>query len=328
MGGTGARPADSISAAGQGHRSRHAVRDRDRRTRRPAERRGRRLEQNGKAGRVFALDRAGQQSVTREGADRTVITGVVGKRDVPELQAGPARIVVRAARPVFFGLRHIVAEAVRDVTVRLEPPRVSRLSTFHYINQGGAEFVVYRASPPEVESGVRVGDRDVSRVPGIGRRHQGRRAPARRVLRAAPRSGCECADLAVRARRVGDQTATAALDHRVFPKPFAHSRIEITDSFLARVVPAIAAAIAGHEAGHRTAGPAAVLSADQLRPAPAQRRDRSPPWRGPPRRRCCGPMPSRPSATRRWRRSSPTAGRTSTRARRSITRRIWGSISR
>jgi len=108
------------------------------------------LEQNGKTTPVFALDRAGARDVKHETADRVVITGVAGKRDAPELEAGPARLVVHAERPVFFGLRQIASDAARDVVVRLEPQRVSAISTFHYINQGGAEFVVYRASPPDV----------------------------------------------------------------------------------------------------------------------------------------------------------------------------------
>ena len=58
---------------------------------------------------------------------------------------GKARIVVRGTKPVLFGLRQAHSEATRDVQVRLEPPRVAVLSTFHYVNQGGSEFVVYRA---------------------------------------------------------------------------------------------------------------------------------------------------------------------------------------
>ncbi len=32
------------------------------------------------------------------------------------------------------------------------------MSTHHYINVGGSEAIVYRVTPPDVESGVRVGD--------------------------------------------------------------------------------------------------------------------------------------------------------------------------
>ena len=42
--------------------------------------------------------------------------------------------------------------------VRLERPKVSVISTHHFINHGGAEVVVYRATPDDITSGVVVGD--------------------------------------------------------------------------------------------------------------------------------------------------------------------------
>src|SRR5436189_294127 len=67
---------------------------------------------------------------------------------------------------VLRGFREVASETTRDVQVRLDPPRASVLSTFHYVNLGGAEFVVYRATPADVESGVRVGDRVYPGFPG------------------------------------------------------------------------------------------------------------------------------------------------------------------
>src|SRR5688572_20845240 len=116
------------------------------------------LEQGDRSHPVFTLEQPSQATVKQDTADRIYIMRPVGKRDLPELQAGPARIIVRAARPVLYGLRQAESEMTRDVEVRLDPPRLAVLSTFHYINHGGAEFVVYRATPADVESGVRVGD--------------------------------------------------------------------------------------------------------------------------------------------------------------------------
>ena len=80
---------------------------------------------------------------------------------MPQLVEGPARIVVTAARPVLFGLREATGPKPRcDVQVRLTPPRVSVVSMHHFVNHGGSEFVVYRATPADVASGVRVGDRE------------------------------------------------------------------------------------------------------------------------------------------------------------------------
>jgi hypothetical protein len=89
------------------------------------------------------------------------------------LKSGPARITVTASRPGFLGLRQIRAEAVRDVQVRLEPPRVAVLSTHHYINVGGTEMIVYRAEPADVVSGVRVGDIEYPGFPATGARGEG-----------------------------------------------------------------------------------------------------------------------------------------------------------
>ncbi len=197
------------------------------------------LEQNGKSTSLFSLGPATAPSVKHETVDRVVIAGMAGKRDRPDLEAGPARLVVRASRPVLFGLRRASSETARDVTVRLEPPRVSAVSTFHYINQGGAEFVVYRASPADVESGVRVGDLTYPGFPASGAGING--DPALRVaFFALLHDQPAAAPMSLYARDASGIEASGPLDHKVFPKPFAHSRIEITDSFLERVVPAIA----------------------------------------------------------------------------------------
>ena len=197
------------------------------------------LEQNGKSHPVFALDQ-GSQSQTRREADTLSIGGGVGKKEFPDLQSGPARIVVRAARPVLYGYRQVESQAIRDVQVRLEPPKVAVLSTFHYVNQGGAEFVVYRATPPDVESGVRVGDESYPGFAGsaVGIKDDG---STRVAFFALLHDQDVKAPMVVYARDAAGNESATPLDHRVFPKAFSRSRIEINDAFLQRVVPAIAA---------------------------------------------------------------------------------------
>ena len=199
------------------------------------------LEQNGKQTPLFALDNPQGAEVKQEG-DRVRVTRQIGKQSVPDLQSGAARIVVTAARPVVRGLRTVRSSATRDVQVRLERPRIAPLSTFHYINLGGTEMIVYRASPPDVQSGVRVGDYEYPGFPAAG----------------ATAEGVKIADAAVRvaffsllwdqdvntpmylfARDEAGNTARADFDYRVFPKPFKRSRIELDDRFLDRVVPSI-----------------------------------------------------------------------------------------
>lgn len=196
------------------------------------------VEQAGKTFPVFTLDQP-QGDMRQESAERLYVMRPVGKRALPDLQSGPARIVVNASRPVLFGLRHVSSTTTHDVTVRLEPPQVSVLSTFHYVNHGGSEFVVYRATPADVESGVKVGNIEYPGFPasGIGITSD----PALRVAFFALLFDQDLnTDFNVFARDPAGNEALAALDHQVFPKPYSKSRIEIDDRFIGRVVPAIA----------------------------------------------------------------------------------------
>ncbi|MGE3274837.1 MAG: M23 family metallopeptidase [Vicinamibacterales bacterium] len=189
---------------------------------------------------VFDLDRAVTEpgDVEQATPDRFVIRRPLGRAAIPDLAAGEARIVVTASRPVFYGLRQATTTVTRDVQVRLEPPRVSVLSLHHYINHGGAEFVVYRATPEDVESGVRVGDREYPGFPGTS---VGLNDPTMRVAFFALAYDQEVTvPMVVFARDIAGNETAAPLDHRTFEKPFGRSNIEISDNFLSSVVPAIA----------------------------------------------------------------------------------------
>lgn len=190
-----------------------------------------------------------------DGPTSVHFTGTIDRQAVPDLQPGPAQIAVTAARPVLFGLRENVSEVIHDVEVRLEPPRVSVLSTHHYINVGGSEVVVYRVSPEDVESGVRVGDIEYPGFPASGAVAEDVRIgdPSLRVAFFAllydqdPDTPIE-----LFARDPAGNTARAPVDHQTFPKPVRQSRIELTDSFLERVVPAILADAPQGEVGEGT----------------------------------------------------------------------------
>jgi murein DD-endopeptidase MepM/ murein hydrolase activator NlpD len=196
------------------------------------------LEQKGRTLPVFALGQPSETGMKQESAERIYIMRPIGKRAIPDLQEGAARIVVHATRPVLFGLRQAESSATRDVQVRLQPPRVAVLSTHHYVNHGGAEFVVYRATPPDVASGVRVGEHTYPGFPGSA---AGLSDPAVRVAFFALLADQDLATpVELFARDEAGNEATAVVDHRPFPKPFRRSRIEVDDRFLQRVVPAIA----------------------------------------------------------------------------------------
>ena len=198
------------------------------------------VSQNGQDMPVFSLDDAAGNAadVKQATSDRLWVIRPLGKKSQPALAAGKATVTVTAARPVLFGLREAASSVTREVTVRLEPPRIAVLSTHHFLNLGGAEFVVLRATPPDVAAGVRVGTTSFPAYPGTA---VGLTDPAVRVaFFALPFDQDAAAPVVAFARDEAGNDATATVDHKPFPKTFQRSRIPIDKAFLARVVPAIA----------------------------------------------------------------------------------------
>ena len=202
------------------------------------------FEQNGRETRLFSLASPGTATLQQETPERVRITRALGRKDVPDLQAGAARVIVRAARQVLFGLRQAETMAAREVQVRLEPPRVTVVSTHHYVNHGGAEFVVYRVTPPEATSGVQAGDVEFAGYPASGVHVDGVSLsdPSLKVAFFALLYDQDLdTPIHVFARDEAGNVARVPLEHRTFPAPFGRSRIELTDGFLSRVVPAVLA---------------------------------------------------------------------------------------
>jgi murein DD-endopeptidase MepM/ murein hydrolase activator NlpD len=204
------------------------------------------LEQNGRTTPLFGLDRAQTGILTTIGPNRLHVSRPFGKQHVPELQSGGARLVVSATRQSFLGLRTVSSTTSRDVQVRLDAPRVALVSTHHYVNHGGSEMVIYRATPADVESGVRVGEIEYPGFPIAGAA-----APDAQPLRGGADAGVRVAffallydqplrtPIAVFARdEAGNQVQASFVDN-VFERPFKHSRIELDDRFLNRIVPEI-----------------------------------------------------------------------------------------
>jgi murein DD-endopeptidase MepM/ murein hydrolase activator NlpD len=197
------------------------------------------LEQNGKATPLFSLGSPGSATLTQETPDRMRISRPIGKRDLPDLQAGAARIVVNAARTTLFGLRTREASASRDFTARFNPPRVSPVSTKHYVNAGGSEMVVYTVSPADVESGVQVGDVVYPGYPASGAGIAGADPGLRVAFFALLFDQDLATPIRLFARDEAGNEAHASFDYKVFPKPFVKSQIKLDDAFLQRVVPEI-----------------------------------------------------------------------------------------
>ncbi|MGE0814976.1 MAG: M23 family metallopeptidase [Vicinamibacterales bacterium] len=188
---------------------------------------------------VFSLDDASGSSgdVKQESSDRLWVIRPLGKTSQPDLQAGKATLTITAARPVLFGWREAETTVTRDVEVRLEPPRVAVVSLHHFLNLGGSEFVVIRATPPDVSAGVRVGDVSFRAFPGSG---VGLTDPALQVaFFALPFDADAATPVTVFARDEAGNEAVANMDRQAFTKVFQRSRIPIDDAFLTNVVPPI-----------------------------------------------------------------------------------------
>src|SRR5439155_16877927 len=131
-----------------------------------------------------------------------------------------------ASRPSFasvIALRTLSSTASRDIQVRLEPPRIAALSTHHYVNHGGSEMVVYRATPPDVLSGVRVGDIEYPGYPLPG----GASAAFFALLHDQDLN----TPIGAFARDEAGNEGKATLVDNVFEKPIKRSKIEIDDNF-------------------------------------------------------------------------------------------------
>jgi len=200
------------------------------------------FEQNGKQTALASLAQPGNAEIKHDGPDKVRITRAIGRDSIPDLKSGPARIIVTAERPVMYGLRKTQSTASHDVTVRLEKPTIAVISTKHYINLGGAEMVVYRATPADVESGVQVGDLTYPGFPASGAKVEGVHIadPAVKIAFIALRWDQDInTPMHAYAKDEAGNAARADFDHLAFPKPFKKSKIPLDDKFLDRVVPAI-----------------------------------------------------------------------------------------
>jgi murein DD-endopeptidase MepM/ murein hydrolase activator NlpD len=194
------------------------------------------FEQGGKATPLFTLA-PGAAGLTQDGPDRVKVSVPATRKEIADLKSGDARVLVTAERTALYGLRTLSASHAHPLRVRLEPPRVAVLSMHHYINHAGSEMVIFRATPNDVTSGVRVGERTYQAYPGTA---VGISDPAVRVAIYALLHDQDLATpMKVFATDEAGNTASADIASKVFAKAFRRSRIDVPDTFLQRVVPAI-----------------------------------------------------------------------------------------
>jgi murein DD-endopeptidase MepM/ murein hydrolase activator NlpD len=100
-------------------------------------------------------------------------------------------------------------------------------------------MVVYRVTPPDAESGVRVGDYEYPGFPASGAGIVGGDPALRVAFFALLWDQSLSTPISVFARDNVGNESSGSFDFRVFPKQFRRSTISLDDRFLGRVVPPI-----------------------------------------------------------------------------------------
>jgi murein DD-endopeptidase MepM/ murein hydrolase activator NlpD len=164
------------------------------------------------------------------------LTVVVGSEVVEGIKEGDAAVRVVAGRAGTW-LRS-PEPAVRELAlkVRLRPPALQVLSSFVYVSQGGCEAVLYSVGDSSVQDGVRAG---TWWFPGYPL--PGGAANERFALFGAPHDLEAEQEIRLVARDDVGNEARAPFVERYTRQPYRTGTIELSEGFMARVVPAILA---------------------------------------------------------------------------------------
>jgi len=154
----------------------------------------------------------------------------VGRETINDLKPGPAGIRVTAARAGTW-LRHPEA-TTQEITlpVRLTPPSIQVMSKQTYVAQGGSETVVYRVGETSVKDGVRAGKWWFPGYPLPGG------SKGERFAFFAIPYDMNSPDARLVAIDAAENEAELRFVDKFFPKKFKEDTVDITDSFLNKVV--------------------------------------------------------------------------------------------
>ena len=150
------------------------------------------------------------------------------------LEEGIATLRIEARPPGAWLRRGDVVTTEREFPVLLRPPALGVLSIQHYPSQGGAEVVVYSVGKTSINDGVSIEDAWFPGFPLPG-------APSgqRFAFFAVPFDLTSSESIRLVAEdAVGNRAETAFVD-RLLERAYEQDRIEVSDRFLAKVVPEI-----------------------------------------------------------------------------------------
>ncbi len=160
---------------------------------------------------------------------------VVGRETIDGLKGGSATIRVTADRTGTWLRSPEPATQELTLPVRLIPPLLQLMSSQTYVNQGGCEAVVYRVGESSVRDGVQAGDWWFPGYPLPGGSKQDRFA-----IFAVPYDMREPKVKLIAADAIGNEAEKSFID-KFFPKNFKADSVELSDTFMGRVVPEIMA---------------------------------------------------------------------------------------
>jgi hypothetical protein len=166
----------------------------------------------------------------KKGTPSIEIKVEVGKDSVQNLQPGNAIVRVTADRARALLWKSDPAVTQVELPVRLIPPTVQVVSTFVYVNQGGAEAVVYRVGEGTVRDGVRAGNRFFPGYPLPGGGPQDRFA-----LFAVPFDMSDAGGVQVVVADAAGNEAQVRFIDKFFPKPPGNDTIRLNDGFMQKV---------------------------------------------------------------------------------------------
>ena len=171
----------------------------------------------------------------RRPASRGDFKARIGHQSIPDLKEGQATLDIVATNNswgnFFRGGR---SEFLLVLPVRFHPPEVQVLTSQVYVNQGGCDLVLFKVSPGTTESGIQVGQYFFPSWPV-----KQSLPDTRLCLFAYPYNVDPKTPARIVARDIAGNETASGFSYQVFPKKFYKSRINVSDSFMERVVPAI-----------------------------------------------------------------------------------------
>ncbi|HLI56228.1 MAG TPA: M23 family metallopeptidase, partial [Actinomycetota bacterium] len=159
----------------------------------------------------------------------------VGRETVQGLRAGDAivRVTVERAGSLFRRPDPVVEEI--KLPVRLAPPTLQISSSFHYLNQGGCEAVVYRVGESARRDGVQSGDWWFPGFPLPGSSDK----QMHFALFAVPYDLADPSKVHLIAEDEVGNRAEAGVVDKFTPRPIHTDTIQVTDAYMNKVVPPI-----------------------------------------------------------------------------------------